>query len=164
MTCAVSRRRRGYHARALAPGGSDTLEHPERDRRLVTTDDDAGDDSPQRLIEICSGIGGFDAHVDARGLQLVSALRAPCGACAADVFVGVEGIAARYGIGRTKAYAVVTAPGFLRSVVAGMHVYPLRALRAWELAVALDDVLGATRPAPAPPPARPSGRPRKETR
>ncbi|HEX4903818.1 MAG TPA: hypothetical protein VFU93_00095, partial [Acidimicrobiales bacterium] len=128
----------------------------------MTTDDDAGDDSPERLIEICSGIGGFGADVDAGRLQLVSARRAPCGTCAADVFVGVEGIAARYGIGRTKAYAVVTAPGFLRSVVAGMHVYPLRALRAWELAVALDGTAAAPGRAAAPtsPPARPAGRPR----
>lgn len=36
----------------------------------------------------------------------------------------------RYGIGRTNAFELANSEAFVRSVVPGMHVYPLSALRA----------------------------------
>ncbi len=49
----------------------------------------------------------------------------------------LEGIADRYRIGKTKATEVVQEPGFLNSVVPGMHRYSVVALEILELHVAL---------------------------
>lgn len=69
-------------------------------------------------------------------------------------------VQARYRIGKTRAVALVAWADFPRSVVPGMHRYPLAALEAWEATYALAGTLAETRPA-APvivaPPA--SGRP-----
>lgn len=86
-----------------------------------------------------------------------------------DTILGVEDIAARYGIGRTKAYELLRDPGFPRSVVPGMTRIPLPALRAYEKAHSLAGTVAnmshAQTPAPmvvlSPPPARQAGRPRK---
>lgn len=80
------------------------------------------------------------------------------------VVVGLEGIQARYEIGRTKAVEVVAMEGFPASVVPGMHRYPVAALEAWELAISLlGTVAEVAPPAPvviAPPaPGRPGRRP-----
>jgi predicted DNA-binding transcriptional regulator AlpA len=86
-----------------------------------------------------------------------------------DMILDVEDIAARYGIGRTKAYELLRDPGFPRSVVPGMTRIPLAALRAYEKAHSLAGTVAtmshAQAPAPmvvlSPPPARQAGRPRK---
>ena len=74
------------------------------------------------------------------------------------VVLDLEGVAARYDIGRTKATELVAEVGFPRSVVAGMHRYPLAALEQWELAHALAGTVAEPKGAPAPvivtPPAR----------
>lgn len=49
----------------------------------------------------------------------------------------LDDIQARYDIGKTKAYEVVSDPGFINSMVAGMHRYPAAALEAYELGVSL---------------------------
>ena len=86
-----------------------------------------------------------------------------------DIILDIEDIAARYGIGRTKAYDLVREPGFPASVVPGMTRIPLQALRAYERARSLAgtvaaDPTGVTTSAPAPsfvlapPPAKRPGR------
>lgn len=86
-----------------------------------------------------------------------------------DIILDIEDIAARYGIGRTKAYDLVREPGFPASVVPGMTRIPLQALRAYERAHSLArtvaaDPKGVTTSAPtpsfvlAPPPAKRPGR------
>lgn len=90
-----------------------------------------------------------------------------------DIILDIEDIAARYGIGRTKAYDLVREPGFPASVVPGMTRIPLQALRAYETArslagtIAAEPRTAATRPvAPtvvlAPPPAKRPGRPSRK--
>lgn len=84
-----------------------------------------------------------------------------------DTILDVEDIAARYGIGRTKAYELLRDPGFPRSVVPGMTRIPLAALRAYEKAHSLAGTVAAQLPSSTPtvvlstPPARTAGRPRK---
>jgi len=113
------------------------------------------------VVDLFSGIGG---------LIIGGGRRCECGRVLlddADVFVDQHGIARRYRIGRTKNGGdVVTQPGFPRSVVPGMHRFPLRALRAWELATSLAGTAADLAPDPIvlspPPPPRPAGRPPKE--
>jgi len=84
------------------------------------------------------------------------------------VMYGLEEIQAHYGIGRTKALELVNSPGFLTSVVPGMHRYPAAAVAAYDLAVALAgtpaDPAKAARPAPVvinpPAPGRPGPKPK----
>lgn len=79
--------------------------------------------------------------------------------------VDLEGIQARYRIGKTKATELAASAGFPTSVVPGMHRYPLAALEAWEFAVALQGTVAEATPPAAPvvvvPPApgRPGRRP-----
>jgi len=54
----------------------------------------------------------------------------------------LDDIQERYGIGRTKATEFVATDGFPKSVVPGMHRYPLAALEAWAMAHALRGTLG----------------------
>ncbi|MDZ7732833.1 MAG: hypothetical protein U5R31_06675 [Acidimicrobiia bacterium] len=68
---------------------------------------------------------------------------------AGTAMVDLEGIQARYAIGRTKATELVASEGFPRSVVPGMHRYPLAALEAWECATALRGTVAELAP-PAP--------------
>lgn len=80
----------------------------------------------------------------------------------------LDDLQAHYGIGKTKATELVNQPGFLTSVVPGMHRYPAAAVEAYGLAVALAgtvaDPAKAVPPAPvviAPPaPGRPGPKPR----
>lgn len=87
-----------------------------------------------------------------------------------DIILDIEDIAARYGIGRTKAYDLVREPGFPSSVVPGMTRIPLQALRAYEKARSLAGTVAAEPKAmptpaltfvPTPPPAKRPGRPTK---
>jgi hypothetical protein len=87
-----------------------------------------------------------------------------------DIILDIEDLAARYGIGRTKAYDLVREPGFPASIVTGMTRIPLQALRAYEKARSLAGTIAAEpRPAASqpttptviltPPPNRRPGRP-----
>jgi hypothetical protein len=77
----------------------------------------------------------------------------------------LEDLQVRYNLGKTKATEMASAPGFLNSVVDGMHRYPLAALEAWEMARSLAGTVAEPKPtAPtvvvAPPaPGRPGPRP-----
>lgn len=86
------------------------------------------------------------------------------GAPGAFELVGINELAERYGIKRTKVYRLTNQAGF-PAPVAGERPrrYPLGAVLAWELLVALGPSLAAfgPGPAPAPPRPRPRGRPRK---
>ena len=83
----------------------------------------------------------------------------------ADIFLGTEALAERYGIGTTKAKELVRSGNLPTTVVAGMVRIPLVALRAWELATSLADTPAdparnsETVTVLAPPAARPAGRP-----
>jgi hypothetical protein len=80
----------------------------------------------------------------------------------------LEGIQVHYRIGKTKATELVNDPSFVRSVVPGMHRYPVAAVEARDLAVALAgtvaDPAKAAPPAPVvitpPAPGRPGPKPR----
>ncbi len=85
-----------------------------------------------------------------------------------DRMLDIDDIAARYGIGRTKAYELVKSPGFPATVVPGMTRIPLQALRAYERAQSLAGTVAAGSSPDAavtptvvlsPPPARRPGRP-----
>jgi hypothetical protein len=80
-----------------------------------------------------------------------------------DTFLDIEDVAARYGIGRTKAYELLRSEGFPGTVVPGMVRIPLVALRRWETARSLAGTVAEEAPALvlAPPVATPAGRPRK---
>jgi hypothetical protein len=82
--------------------------------------------------------------------------------------LGLEELQDRYGIGKTKAFELVHSDVFPRSVVPGMHRYPLAAIEAWELATALAGTVAAPAPpAPviiAPPAPRSPGRKAGSTR
>lgn len=62
------------------------------------------------------------------------------------VVLDLDGVADRYGIGRTKATELVCAAGFPNTVVPGMHRYPLAALEQWEIATALIGTVAEPRP------------------
>lgn len=80
----------------------------------------------------------------------------------------LDDIQAHYRIAKTKATEVVNDPGFLNSVVPGMHRYPAAAIEIYDLAVALAgtvaDPANAHSAAPiviAPPaPAKPGPKPK----
>jgi len=81
----------------------------------------------------------------------------------------LEAVQSRYRIGRTKALELVAMVEFPTNVVPGMHRYPLRALEAWELGIALHGTVAEpTAPAPvivtAPAPGRPGRRPSSSAR
>ena len=95
---------------------------------------------------------------------------APTPTPAHDMF-DLEDIQAHYRIAKTKATEVVNDPGFLNSVVPGMHRYPAAAIDAYDFAAALAGTVAdpakdtptppvvITRPAPGKPgpkPKRPS--------
>jgi hypothetical protein len=89
-------------------------------------------------------------------------LRAAHAAQDTEVFLDVDALAARYGIGRGKSYELVASPGFPKSVVPGVYRIPLVALRVWELAHSLEATVADRAPLTlAPPPPRPAGRPAK---
>ncbi len=69
----------------------------------------------------------------------------------AQRYLDLEGIQSRYGFAKTRATAFVQAPGFVNSVVDGMHRYPVAALDLWDLATALAGTVaeGAATPRPA---------------
>ncbi len=81
------------------------------------------------------------------------------------IVVDLDGIALRYGIGRTKASELVADASFPKSVVPGMHRYPVAALEQWEVAASLSgtaaEVLTPAAPVFVTPPApgRPGRRP-----
>lgn len=64
----------------------------------------------------------------------------------------LDDIQAHYRIGSTKASELVNDPGFLNSVVPGMHRYPAAAIEAYDLAVALAGTVADPANAAAPPP------------
>ena len=64
----------------------------------------------------------------------------------------LEALQRRYDIGKTKATELASSDGFPRSVVPGMHRYPLAAIEAWEFAHSLQGTVAEPKPAPAPPP------------
>jgi hypothetical protein len=76
--------------------------------------------------------------------------RASADASSPAVVLDLDGVQARYAIGKTKATELVSMAGFPASVVPGMHRYPVAALEAWELAWALAGTVAE--PAPPPPP------------
>lgn len=90
---------------------------------------------------------------------------APEGASIRGVVLDLEALQVRYAIGRTKSGELVSSPGFPRSVVPGMHRYPVAAIEAWELAYSLaGTVAEPAQPAPPlvispPAPARPGRKP-----
>jgi hypothetical protein len=81
--------------------------------------------------------------------------------------LGLDDVARRYRIGKTKAQTFVSESGFPNSAVPGMHRYPLAALELWDLARSLQGtVADPTRsPQPMPPQRGQVGRPpRREHR
>lgn len=90
-----------------------------------------------------------------------------------DIILDIEDIAARYGIGRTRAYDLVREPGFPATIVTGMTRIPLQALRAYDKARSLAGTIAAE-PRPAagqpmtptviltPPPSKRPGRPSRK--
>jgi hypothetical protein len=70
----------------------------------------------------------------------------------APTIVDLDGLQARYGLGKTKATELAKTAGFPNSVVEGMHRYPLAALEAWELAHSLAGTVAEPKPAAAPAP------------
>ena len=81
------------------------------------------------------------------------------------LFLDLEGVQSRYGFGKTKATELVQRPGFVKSVVLGMHRLPVAALEIWKLATALEGTVAEPAP-PSPPvvvtppaPGRPGRRP-----
>ena len=64
----------------------------------------------------------------------------------------LEALQRRYDSGKTKATELASSDGFPRSVVPGMHRYPLAAIEAWEFAHSLQGTVAEPKPALAPPP------------
>jgi hypothetical protein len=68
--------------------------------------------------------------------------------------VDLQGLMVRYRVGKDKVRDVYEQPGFPRSVVPGMHRWPLAAIEAWEyhsaLAGTVADPVRFNQPAPAP--------------
>ena len=64
----------------------------------------------------------------------------------------LEALQRRYDIGKTKATELASSEDFPRSVVPGMHRYPLAAIEAWEFAHSLQGTVAEPKPAPAPAP------------
>ena len=83
----------------------------------------------------------------------------------------LDDLQVRYRIGKTKTKELVDLPGFPNSVVPGMHRYPVAAMDAYDLAVALaGTVADPANTAPAPPvvvarpaPGKPGPKPKSAT-
>lgn len=77
---------------------------------------------------------------------------APPGADDDEPILDLEALQRRYDIGKTKATELASSDGFPRSVVPGMHRYPLAAIEAWEFAHSLQGTVAEPKPAPVPAP------------